>query len=253
MKAILSDIHGNLDALRAVLADIAHTGVDSIYNLGNITGYGPDPIPCIELSMNMAHVLQGTFDNAVFTGTRGFGAIPERSINWTKQLLESTSQDTVTRRRRIDFLAALPSSHSEGKVLYVHGSPACHLNGWVFPEDIYDRPKMEKVGMYFEHVCFNGHTHIAGIHVERGPGDWQFLPSEECGEGFHLDDRRKVICNVGSVGQPRDADWRAGYVLFDGTAISFRRVEYDVDATIAKIYAVPELDNFSGDRLRCGR
>ncbi len=252
MKAILSDIHGNLEALHAVLDAIARLRVDSIYNLGDITGYGPDPIACIDLSMSMAVVLQGTFDNAVFAGTRAFSVYAEQSIIWTQLQLESPAQDAATQRRRIEFLGCLPSSHSEGNVLYVHGSPERHLNGWVFPEDIYSPSKMERVGKQFEYVCFNGHTHVPGIHLERGPEDWQFLNCVECGERLKLDGR-KVICNVGSVGQPRDGDWRASYVLFDGATICFRRVEYDIETTIGKIYSVPDLANFSGDRLRDGR
>jgi diadenosine tetraphosphatase ApaH/serine/threonine PP2A family protein phosphatase len=78
------------------------------------------------------------------------------------------------------------------------------------------------------------------------------MSSEELGDAHRLDGR-KTICNVGSVGQPRDGDWRACYVLFDGETIRFRRVEYDVDTTVEKIYAIPELENFFGDRLREGR
>ena len=66
-------------------------------------------------------------------------------------------------------------------------------------------------------------------------------------------DARKTLVNVGSVGQPRDGDWRACYVLLDGNDIRFRRVEYDIDTTVKKIYAIPDLDNFLGDRLRDGR
>ena len=113
MKAILSDIHGNLEALHAVLADIAIQGVDSIYNLGDIIGYGPDPTACIDLSMNMALVLQGTFDEAVFTGPCGFSTIPEQSINWTKQLFESSVQDAAMRRRS-SFSAASPAAIPRG-------------------------------------------------------------------------------------------------------------------------------------------
>jgi diadenosine tetraphosphatase ApaH/serine/threonine PP2A family protein phosphatase len=136
--------------------------------------------------------------------------------------------------------------------LYVHGSPRNHLNEYVFPEDIYNDRKMGRLGEAFGGVCFNGHTHIPGIFVEEAVGRWQFVSPEDCRTGYRLDGR-KVICNVGSVGQPRDGDRRACYVLFDGDSISFRRVEYDFETTIAKIYAVPQLDNFLGDRLRQGR
>ena len=64
---------------------------------------------------------------------------------------------------------------------------------------------------------------------------------------------RKTLCNVGSVGQPRDGDWRACYVLFDGETIHFRRVDYDVDTTIKKIRVNPDLDDFLGDRLANGQ
>lgn len=64
---------------------------------------------------------------------------------------------------------------------------------------------------------------------------------------------QKILCNVGSVGQPRDGDRRACYVLLDGDSIHFRRVEYDVETTVKKIHAVPDLDRFLGDRLRQGR
>jgi diadenosine tetraphosphatase ApaH/serine/threonine PP2A family protein phosphatase len=111
---------------------------------------------------------------------------------------------------------------------------------------------MGKLGTQFDQVCFNGHTHVPGVFVERGPGKWEFLGPEECVRSFRVAARR-VICNVGAVGQPRDGDWRACYVLFDGDTIWFRRVEYDVEATIRKIYAVPALDNFFGNRLREGR
>ncbi len=251
MKAVLSDIHGNLEALHAVLRETERLRVDSIYNLGDITGYGPDPVACIDLSMSMAVVVRGNFDNAIFTGAEGFGLYAEQSITWTQHLLEDSAHEAIG-RHRVEFLAGLPSCQSDADVLYVHGSPRNHLHEYVFPDDIHNRVKMEKIGMQFEHVCFIGHTHRPGIFIECRPGDWQFLCPAECEWDFKLDDR-KVICNVGSVGQPRDGNWRAGYVLFDGTTIYFRRVEYDVEATIKKIYAVPELGNFSGDRLRDGR
>jgi diadenosine tetraphosphatase ApaH/serine/threonine PP2A family protein phosphatase len=137
-------------------------------------------------------------------------------------------------------------------VLYVHGSPRNHLNEYVFPEDIENERKMTRLGEMFGRVCFNGHTHIPGIFIERSLGKWEFIGPEECETGFPIDGHR-LICNVGSVGQPRDGDWRACYVLFDGSRIWFRRVAYDVETTIRKIYAVPELENFLGDRLRDGR
>jgi diadenosine tetraphosphatase ApaH/serine/threonine PP2A family protein phosphatase len=111
---------------------------------------------------------------------------------------------------------------------------------------------MTQLGLNFGRICFNGHTHIPGVFVERALGKWDFVGPEECAAGLLIVGHR-VICNVGSVGQPRDQDWRACYVLFDATRIWFRRVPYDVEATIRKIHAIPELQNFFGDRLRDGR
>jgi diadenosine tetraphosphatase ApaH/serine/threonine PP2A family protein phosphatase len=137
-------------------------------------------------------------------------------------------------------------------VLYVHVSPRNPLNEYVFPEDIYNERKMTRLGEKLDRICFNGHTHVPGIFLERAPGRWEFVDPSECPSGFSITGRR-VICNVGAVGQPRDGDWRACYVLFDGVRIWFRRVAYDVETTIRKIYAVAELENFFGDRLRDGR
>ena len=268
MKAILSDIHGNLEALRTVLDDAASQGADLIYNLGNIVGYGPDPLACIDLSMEMALVLQGNVDHAIFLEKRAFPKYCEQSMEWTLRLLEAATDDVP----RIEFLRTLPASHKEKDVMYVHGSPSiegfatgwealpeaykerpnAYRNEYLYPDDIHNRPKMRRMGAQLEHVCFNGNTHIPGIFLERGPEDWRYLSCEECGNAFTID-KQKVICNVGSVGQPHDGDWRAGYALFDGATVSYRRVEYDIEATIAKIYAVPELGQFTGDRLRAGR
>jgi hypothetical protein len=137
-------------------------------------------------------------------------------------------------------------------VLYVHGSPRNPLSEYVFPEDIYNERKMSKIGTQFDRVCFTGNTGVPGVFVERGRGRWEFFGPEDCVGGFRVG-RHRVLCNVGAVGYPRDGDWRACYVLFDGETIWFRRVEYDVETTIRKIYAIPMLSNLYGDWLRKGR
>jgi diadenosine tetraphosphatase ApaH/serine/threonine PP2A family protein phosphatase len=156
------------------------------------------------------------------------------------------------RERRAQFLMSRPRCHQEGPLLFVHGSPRNHLNEYVFPEDIYNPRKMGRIAETFEGSCFNGHTHVPGVFVEAAPGAWEFYSPADLGRVYRLDGRR-TICNVGSVGQPRDGDWRACYVLLDGDEVRFRRVKYDVRTTVRKIYAIPELENFLGDRLRTGR
>jgi diadenosine tetraphosphatase ApaH/serine/threonine PP2A family protein phosphatase len=97
-------------------------------------------------------------------------------------------------------------------------------------------------------VCFQGHTHVPGVFTAEG----QFLRPTDLTEGF-LIGQEKLLVNVGSVGQPRDGDWRSCYVILDENRIFFHRVEYDLNKTVAKIHAIEELDNFLGDRLRDGK
>jgi diadenosine tetraphosphatase ApaH/serine/threonine PP2A family protein phosphatase len=249
--AVLSDIHGNLKAVLAVLRDSEHRGVDCLYNLGDTLGYGPNPVECLNIAMRMPVVLKGNFDHAVISTPEHFCTAARQSILWTQSQLQATN-DPIARERWQPFLSSLSASHRIGPVLYVHGSPRNPLNEYLFPEDIYNEDKMIRISNAFDEICFAGHTHVPGIFREREPGQWEFIYPEECPQGFPVT-ACKFICNVGAVGQPRDEDGRASYCLFDGERIWFQRVEYDVEATIRKIYAVPELENFLGDRLREGR
>jgi diadenosine tetraphosphatase ApaH/serine/threonine PP2A family protein phosphatase len=206
--------------------------------------------------MQMQVVLQGNFDSAVLFNPDGFCEYAERSILWTQAQLKSHGEPAM-RQRRANFLKELPKvineSDRSGNVLYVHGSARNPVNEYVLPEDIYNDQKMKKIGVKFDHLSFCGHTHIPGLFIERSIGSWEYIYYEECEKkGFPVAGC-KLICNVGSVGQSRDEDERACYVLFDGERIWFRRVNYELEATIQKIYAVPELGNFLGDRLREGR
>jgi diadenosine tetraphosphatase ApaH/serine/threonine PP2A family protein phosphatase len=250
VRAILSDIHGNFAALDAVLADIIDQGTDVVYNLGDTLGYGPDPIECLQLAQCMDVVLMGNFEKAVLHGTDGFCRTAEDSVLWTRAQLAADSEAGGT--QWMEYLKALPECHREGDTLFVHGSARDPTSEYVFPEDIHNARKMTRIGEISGPLCFAGHTHLPGIFAECGVGKWEFINPEECDQGFPVAGQ-KLICNVGSVGQPRDLDERACYVLFDGYRIWFRRVEYDIEATVRKIYEVPELSDFLGDRLREGR
>lgn len=248
MKAIISDIHSNLEALQAVLADIGKHQVDEIYCLGDIVGYGPNPRECVDLVMKCKLVLLGNHDQGAMFDPEGFNPPAERAIFWTRSQLEQAAGDRQAKQQRWDFLAERPRSHRENGFMFVHGSARNPLNEYVFPEDIYNQRKMERIFALVERYCFQGHTHVPGVFTE----NLQFHSPEEIDYSYRLDGR-KTLCNVGSVGQPRDGDWRACYVLLDGDTINYRRVEYDIDTTVKKIYAVPDLENFLGDRLRDGR
>jgi predicted phosphodiesterase len=253
VKAIISDVHGNLEALQAVLKDIESQGVSEIYCLGDVVGYGPNPRECVDLVMSCKLVLLGNHDQGALFDPEGFNPPAERAIFWTRGQLESANGDNGDRQRRWEFLVDRPRCHREDGVLFVHGSARNPLNEYVFPEDIYNQRKMERIFALVEKTCFQGHTHVPGIFTEHLPDDlYQFQSPEELDYLYKLNGR-KVLCNVGSVGQPRDGDRRGCYVLFDGETIRYRRVEYDVETTIRKIYAINDLENFLGDRLRDGR
>ncbi len=247
MRAILSDIHGNLEALQAVLQDIQSQDVDEIYCLGDIVGYGPNPRECIDMVQEFNLCILGNHDQGALFDPEGFSSGAEKAIFWTREQLEQPDHGNGV-IRRWNFLAELPRSWRESPGLYVHGSPRNPLNEYVFPEDIYNARKIEKLFSLVEQFCFQGHTHVPGVFTE----DLQFLTPADAGQRYRLGSQ-KVMVNVGSVGQPRDGDWRSSYVLFDGEQVYFRRVEYELDQTIDKIYSEPDLDNFLGDRLREGR
>ena len=248
MKAIISDIHSNLEALQAVVKDIESQGITEIYCLGDVVGYGPNPRECVDLVMQCKIVLLGNHDQGAMFDPEGFNPSAERAIFWTRQQLEQADGNRQLKEKRWEFLAERPRQHREESYLFVHGSARNPLNEYVFPEDVYNQRKMERIFSLVDKYCFQGHTHVPGIFTE----NLQFHSPEDMNYEYKLDGR-KTLCNVGAVGQPRDGDWRACYVLLGDDFIRYRRVEYDVDATIKKIYAIPDLENFLGDRLREGR
>jgi predicted phosphodiesterase len=248
VKAIISDIHGNLEALEAVLADIKSQGITDIYCLGDVVGYGPNPRECIDKVMETKVCLLGNHDQGAMFDPDGFNASAELAIFWTRSQLEATGDARAVRERRWEFLAERPRTHKENGHLFVHGSARNPLNEYVFPEDVYNQRKMERIFALVEKYCFQGHTHVPGIFTE----SLQFIAPEEMGGTYKLDGR-KTLCNVGSVGQPRDGDKRACYIVLTEEAITYKRVEYPWEKTRDKIYAIPDLDNFLGDRLGEGR
>lgn len=255
-RAIVSDIHSNLDALTTVLADIAEQGVDEIYCLGDIIGYGPQPRECIDLVMNMKACILGNHDQAALFDPEGFSNNAEQAIFWTRGRLESPIDPEnpddpelrAVQQKRWNFLCELPRAIREGDLLFVHGSARNPLSEYVFPEDICNQQKMERIFGMIPRYCFQGHTHVPGIFTEAGA----FLRQDELTSGYRLGDQ-KVMINVGSVGQPRDGDPRSCYVILEDQTVNFRRVAYPIESTVSKIHAIADLDSFLGDRLIEGR
>ncbi len=224
MKAVISDVHGNLEALEAVFADIRAQGIGTVYCLGDIISDGPNPRECLDLVMGCQICLSGNHDRNV---REVIGLSPSEAPNLADQ-------------RRLDFARHRPLTHREESFLFAHGSPRPPHNEYVFPEDVYDERKMRAIFGFIDRVCVQGHTHIPGVITE----DFKFLSPGELNGEFTLD-RRKALINVGSVGQPRDGDNRASYVILDSrqldetgrtaTVVIFRRVGYDFERTMDKL------------------
>jgi diadenosine tetraphosphatase ApaH/serine/threonine PP2A family protein phosphatase len=280
MFAIVSDIHGNLEAFTVVLDEIERRGIEHIICLGDVVGYGPNPMECLDLVMSRCRAsLMGNHDFACFYEPYNFNSGAESACFWTRNQFEN-DPDPVTRAARWKFLGNLPVRVRTNEFVAVHASPRRPVNEYIFPDDIYTNPgKFVSIFERFDRLCFVGHTHVPGVFLE-GP---DFYSPDELDYRFDLSDEKAII-NVGSVGQPRDRDPRSSFVIvhtgqdvtfaggggngsadeggtpakpqpapLPGGYIEFVRLPYDVDSTVRKVEQIAELDNFLGTRLLDGR
>ena len=250
-RAIISDIHGNLEALTAVLARIDQLNVDSVICLGDIIGYGPNPIECLDLVIERCGlVILGNHDQASIFDPEGFNPVAMKAIYWTRDQLESDSNMDRS-DQRWDYLGGLPRRQDEGEFLFVHGSPRDPTNEYVFEEHIYQKPMMDALLSRFEKFCFQGHTHIPGVFTE----GCKFIPPGSLTDGIYNLAEEKCMFNVGSVGQPRDGNRDSCFVVLDSEArtVQYYREHYPAEETRDKIYAIDQLENMLGDRLLSGR
>lgn len=248
--AIISDIHGNLDALEVVLADIDRRGINTIYCLGDILGYGPDPCECLDHVIERCNwSLMGNHDFAVLYEPTAFNASAQTSAFWTRRQLEF-EPDVDVRRQRWQYLGNLHIRELSDGIAWYHASPRRPINEYIFPDDVITTPtKINQIFDRIEHKCFVGHTHITGVFTDEP----DFYPPADLGDRYTFTKPEKCIVNPGSVGQPRDRDPRASYAIMDGDTIEFLRLEYDVKAVIEKVSQIPELHEYLGLRLLEGR
>jgi predicted phosphodiesterase len=258
--ALISDIHSSLPALQAVLRDIEAQKVDKIYCLGDVVGYGPQPMECMKLVMEVSEsgkMIAGNHDHAVVHEPIGFNDKARRAALWTNSVVKAGFFSWGSKRKRWKWLRELPTKIVEGDVLYVHASPRDHLEEYLLEE--YTRgisflgedPQvlLRENFQLVEHTCFVGHTHRPGV-ITGDDFAWHGL--QQLDYRWVIDERKTVI-NIGSVGQPRDGDCRSCYVIFDGESVQWRRIEYDIAGVQAMIRAIPELDNSLAERLAIGR
>jgi len=237
--AILSDIHGNLEALRAVLDDCAGVA-DAVLCLGDTVGYGADPVPCVELVADRAQVVVG--------GNHEHGVAGRLRLAWFNRHARAAAEWT---REQLDddhraWLGALPLVHEVADATLVHASP-------VQPEEwdylITAEDGFAAFGHFATRWCFVGHSHVPGAWSLGSAG-----PEHHPGAVRLSTERgRRYLVNVGSVGQPRDRDPRAAYALWDAEAgrVEIRRVAYDVAGARRKILAAG-LPRLLADRLAAG-
>jgi predicted phosphodiesterase len=221
--AVLSDIHANLTALEAVLTDAGE--VDAVWQLGDIVGYGPDPDRVVaRLREVRATGVRGNHDAAACGGSEidWFNPEARRAMEWTR---EAISSETV------DWLRTLPDRRTDGECELVHGSFREPLWEYVTSEQV-ARANLGALGS--ARVGLHGHTHMPVVFVE---GAQASDPSRAGLEvfraqpGMTLDlEGRRALVNPGSVGQPRDGDPRASYLVWEPEAdrVTWHRVAYDV-------------------------
>lgn len=241
--AVISDVHSNLQALTAVLGRIDTLGVDGLYCLGDIVGYGARPVECLELVQARATAsVQGNHDALI--------ADPTLRLDFNTYSLAAVAHNrNLLTDDHLAWLRALPTRlRADMRTQFVHGAPGDRDRYLVFLDDLQEAAAalLEDDG---PGVCFFGHTHHQVLF------DGQNLLRPQPGE-VAVDPLRRVLINPGSVGQPRDGDPRASWALYDGDSVQFRRVEYAHAKTAAKLRALSlSLDTrrYFADRLAEGR
>lgn len=254
--AIISDVHANAAALKVVLEEIRRRGITRIISLGDIIGYGPDPLECVDLVRKHCEwSLMGNHDFSVLYEPTNFNPGAEQAAYWTRQQFDA-EPDVQKRRERYEFLGQLRVRVVEKvpgtdiPLLAVHGSPRRPINEYIFPDDCMTAP--DKVTTIFERVpklCVVGHTHVPGVFTDEP----DFYPPTELTDSCYRFNSEKAIINVGSVGQPRDRDPRACFVVMHEDRMEFVRLDYDVDETASKIKSIGPLSDWLGDRLYQGQ
>lgn len=245
---LLSDIHGNLEALESTLDDAAGHGYDAVLVLGDLVGYGADPNAVVDrvLALNPAAMIRGNHDKVAsgIEDPEGFNAIARSAVHWTYEMLTPENRS---------FLAELRAGpHIVDELIEIcHGSP--------FDEDAYvfdELDALRALRASRRPVCLFGHTHVPVIfHLTEDDERLDvMMPAAKTETVVPLRARVKYLINPGSIGQPRDGDPRAAYAIIDNTRqqVTLHRVSYDVEAAQEKVLnaGLPEV---LAHRLGIGR
>jgi predicted phosphodiesterase len=237
--AIISDIHGNLDAFRQVLNDIDASGVDAVVCLGDNVGYGPEPEQVIRQvrERNIPCVM----------GNHELAVLDNEHLNWFNPTARRSLQQTMTllSEESFNYISGMKSSLVIYESRFVHGFPPDSMNIYLFQvsKDVLEKTFREMK----EKICFVGHTHELNL-IGFDNKISQYISLGKGTVTLHKD--RKYIVNVGSVGQPRDRNNNAKYVIWNTgeDSLEVRFVPYDIAAVVSKIMAAG-LPQVHADRL----
>ncbi len=240
--AVVSDIHSNRQALEAVLEAVAASDASELWCLGDIVGYGADPDACVELvRRHVAVCLGGNHDMAVAgeLSMDDFTVGASIAAQWTREVIAPAN---------LAFLAELSPKGREGPIGLYHASPRDPVWEYVLSALLAELC----LDTQPDRICLIGHSHVASSFVRH---EGEPATGEPCREGAELDlSGGEWLLNPGSVGQPRDGDPRAAWLLLDLDAdtASYRRTSYDVAGAAAAIKAA-RLPNSLAERLEYGQ
>lgn len=245
---VLADVHSNLEALEAVLEDMGR--VDQIWCLGDVVGYGPEPNACCEVLSQGNLQSQRTQKVICVAGNHDWGVLGKLDLAWFNNFAREaiTITQKIIKKEPRTFLESLPEIQKLDKVVLVHGSVREPLTKYIF--------ERHQAAINFENfsekICFVGHTHYPVIFEMDEEIVREIVPHFQ--KKVKLRKGCRYIINPGSVGQPRDGDWRASYGLFDDHNLSFefRRVEYPIEKNQKKMRKLG-LPEFLVQRLSLGR
>jgi predicted phosphodiesterase len=237
--ALFGDIHANLEALETVLADAEAQGCDSYVCLGDVVGYNANPSECLEIIRQMdCPVVKGNHDEDAGGdhSLEMMNPIAAEALQWTRDQLNDEQREFLARMRMVRQVEDFTIVHST----------LDQPNVWNYVTNKFDA--MSNFSYQFTQVCFHGHTHVPRVFV-RGSKVQDVSP-----DSIAIEEGMKYFINAGSVGQPRDGDWRASYCIYDLDAklIYFRRLEYDIETTQKKVLAAG-LPEALASRLADGR
>ena len=238
--AIISDIHSNLEALEAVLAEITKKNVDKILCLGDIVGYGPNPNECIKLvRKNCDVIITGNHDYACKEKSEliYFNRFAKQAIMWTL---------TVISEKNLDFISALQINTVVDGFNLVHANPFSPET-WDYVLSIDEA--IYSFSRFNGGICFIGHSHQPRIYIENSQQKYSCKEDNN----VHINADSRYIINVGSVGQPRDNNPAAAAAIFDSELKTYElvRIGYNVEKTYQKMIS-SGLPEFLADRLLTG-